>query len=80
MLSDTNAGQPRPSPIEHMLAALDELQGAMARLAAEKQIARTARRRIARDRLALLEAFSREEPLARTHGEPPGERAAQDPF
>ena len=54
---DTDDDQRHRSPVEKLINALDEVQEAVARLAAEK---RTAGRRIAQD-LALLEPFSRED-------------------
>ena len=67
MLSDTYDGQRPPSPVEKMLNALDEVEAAMGRVAAEK---RAARRRIAHDHLALGEPFSREELLTLEHAVP----------
>lgn len=57
MPDDTGDDQRHRSPVEKMINALDEVQEAVARLAAEK---RTPGRRIAQD-LALLEPFSRDD-------------------
>lgn len=57
MPDDTDDDQRHGSPVEKLINALDEVQEAVARLAAEK---RTAGRRIAQD-LALLEPFSQDD-------------------
>jgi hypothetical protein len=57
MPSETDDDQRPRSPVERMINALDEVQEAVERLAAEK---RMSGRRIAHD-LALLEPFSRED-------------------
>jgi hypothetical protein len=57
MPSETDDNRRAPSPIERMINALDEVQEAVDRLAAEK---RTSGRPVVRD-FVLLEPFSRDD-------------------